>query len=132
MSMTDPIADMLTRIRNAVRVKKPMVDMPHSKMKVSVLEVLKREGFIAGYEVSEPTGRGVIRVTLKYSRLGESIIQVIDRVSKPGLRKYSGVEELAPILKGVGISVISTSQGVLSDRECRKEKVGGEVLCTVY
>jgi small subunit ribosomal protein S8 len=132
MSMTDPIADMLTRIRNAVRVKKAHVDVPYSRIKAGVLDVLEREGFITGYDVSEPTGRGMLRVALKYSRLGESVIQAIQRASKPGLRKYAGADDLEPVLRGVGISVVSTSHGVLSDRECRDKKVGGEVLCTVY
>ena len=132
MSMTDPIADMLTRIRNAVRVSKKSVTMPFSKMKQSVLEVLKREGFIEDYIVSEPTGRGVVRVRLKYSRLGEPVIQQIRRESRPGLRVYRGVKDLAPVLRGIGIAVVSTPKGMLSDRECRREKVGGEVVCKVW
>ena len=132
MSMTDPIADMLTRIRNATRVKKETVDVPFSKMKETVLAVLKREGFVADYKVGEPTGFGIIRVWLKYSRLGEPVIQNIQRVSKPGLRVYRGTGEIDPVLRGIGIAVVSTSRGLLSDRECRKEKVGGEVICTVW
>lgn len=132
MSMTDPIADMLTRIRNATRVKKETVDVPFSKMKETVLAVLKREGFVADYKVGEPTGFGIIRVWLKYSRLGEPVIQDIQRVSKPGLRVYRGAGGIDPVLRGIGIAVVSTSRGLLSDRECRKEKVGGEVICTVW
>ena len=132
MSMTDPIADMLTRIRNAVRMKKAAVDVPFSKAKQAVLDVLQREGFIEGYEISEPTGRGMIRVQLKYSRVGESVIQQIQRTSRPGRRIYQGVEDLDPVLRGIGIAVVSTSRGVLSDRECRTQKVGGEILCKVW
>ena len=133
MSMTDPIADLLTRIRNSVRVHHSSVDVPFSRMKASVLDVLKREGFIAEFKVVDEAGpcRRLIRIYLKYSRLGGSVIQEIRRVSKPGLRVYSNVSDLQPILRGIGIAVVSTSQGVLSDRECRKKHVGGEVLCTV-
>ena len=134
MSMTDPIADMLTRIRNAARVRHGSVDIPFSKLKISVVEVLKREGYIADFKVVEETGRDRrwIRAYLKYSRLGESVIQKIQRVSKPGLRVYRNVSELEPILRGIGIAVVSTPKGVFSDRECRKEHVGGEVLCAVW
>lgn len=133
MSMTDPIADMLTRIRNAVRVQKRTVDIPSSKMKAAVLDVLKREGFVEEFKVVEgPTSAvGLIKVYLKYSRLGDSVIQEIKRVSKPGRRVYRAVSEIEPVLRGIGIAVVSTSRGILSDRECRKARVGGEVLCTV-
>jgi len=133
MSMTDPIADMLTRIRNAVRVHHRSVDIPFSKMKAAVLEVLKREGYIADFRIVDAAGPAhrLVRVYLKYSRLGESVIQEIKRVSKPGLRVYKGASDLKPVLRGIGIAVVSTPQGVLSDRECRREHVGGEVLCTV-
>ena len=134
MSMTDPIADMLTRIRNAVSVHHSTVDMPASKMKVAVLEVLKREGYVGDFKVvtGDRPGHDRIRVYLKYSRLGESVIKEIKRVSKPGLRVYRGAQELKPILRGIGIAIVSTSQGVFSDRECRKEHIGGEVLCTLW
>ena len=134
MSMTDPIADMLTRIRNAVRVHHTTVDMPTSKMKVGVLEVLKREGYVSDFRVvaSDRPGQDIVRVYLKYSRLGESVIKEIKRVSKPGLRVYRAATDLKPILRGIGIAVVSTSRGILSDRECRKEHVGGEVLCTIW
>jgi len=133
MSMTDPIADMLTRIRNATRVRHPSVNMPHSKMKVHVLEVLKREGYVQDFKVVESTQPylNMIKVYLKYSRVGESVIQEIKRVSKPGLRVYRPVEELKPVLRGIGIAIVSTSKGIFSDRECRKAHIGGEVLCTV-
>ena len=132
MSMTDPIADLLTRIRNAVRVHKPVVDVPASRTKAGVLDVLKREGFIEDFKKAEESGFAMIRVYVKYSRLGESVIQEIQRVSKPGRRVYRGVSELEPTLGGIGIAVVSTSKGILSDRECRKERVGGEVLCTIW
>ena len=132
MSMTDPIADMLTRIRNAVAVKKQTVDIPFSKVKEAILAVLKREGFIEDFKVGEASGFGMIRVWLKYARLGKSVIQEIHRASRPGLRLYRGSGELEPVLHGIGIAVVSTSKGILSDRECRKEKVGGEVLCTIW
>jgi small subunit ribosomal protein S8 len=132
MSMTDPIADMLTRIRNAVSVRRKTVDVPLSKMKKAVAEVLKREGYVADYQVSEEGRHGLIRIYLKYSRLGEPVIQQIRRESKPGRRVYREVGEMAPVLRGIGIAVVSTSKGVLSDRECRREKVGGEVICSVW
>ena len=132
MSMTDPIADMLTRIRNAVSVEKATTDVPTSKLKVAVLAVLKREGFIDDFKEVEEGGRGMIRVYLKYSRVGGAVIQDIQRVSRPGLRVYRDVSGLEPVLRGIGIAVVSTSKGVMSDRECRKDGVGGEVLCTVY
>jgi len=132
MSMTDPIADMLTRIRNAVRVNHERVDMPFSKMKEAVADVLKREGFIADYKTAESGRFRMISVWPKYSHLGEPVIQEIHRVSKPGRRVYRGMDDLQSVLGGIGIAIISTSHGVMSDRECRREKVGGEVLCTVW
>jgi len=132
MTMTDPIADMLTRIRNAVRVKQKTVDVPASNLKRGVLEVLKREGFIEDFKEAESGSLKMIRVWLKYSRLGESVIRHVQRESKPGRRVYRAVEELKPVLRGTGIAVVSTSRGVLSDRECRRERVGGEVLCKVW
>jgi len=132
MTMTDPIADMLTRIRNAVRVRKDSVDIPASRMKAGIAAVLKREGFIRDFKVVQDGPRGTIRVFLKYGRQGEPVIQEIQRVSKPGRRVYRGVEEIQPVLRGIGIAVVSTARGILSDRECRKERIGGEVLCTVW
>ncbi len=132
MSMTDPIADMLTRIRNATVVGKRSADIPSSKMKAGIAAVLKREGFISDFKVVEEGVQGIIRVFLKYGRLGEPVIQEIQRVSKPGCRVYRGVSEIEPVLLGTGIAVVSTARGILSDRECRKERVGGEVLCAVW
>ena len=134
MSMTDPIADMLTRIRNAVGARHKTVDIPLSKVKAAIADVLKREGFIEGFHIVEGVaGRpGMICLQLKYSRLGESVIQEIRRVSKPGMRVYRPVSELEPVLRGIGIAVVSTSRGIMSGRECLKQQVGGEVLCTVW
>ena len=131
MVMTDPIADMLTRIRNAVSVGKASVDMPCSKLKVSVAEVLLREGYIEGFEIVERPVQNDLRIRLKYGPRGERIITRIQRVSTPGRRVYAGAGELAPVLRGLGISIISTPKGVLSDREARKAQVGGEVLAEV-
>ncbi|PHS03615.1 MAG: 30S ribosomal protein S8 [Blastopirellula sp.] len=130
--MTDPIADMLTRIRNAVRVEHPNVDMPSSKVKRGVADVLKREGYIWDWEEVESQPVNHIRIELKYGPNGERVIQHIKRISKPGCRVYTKSKELRPILQGLGISVISTSTGVVSDREARQNNVGGEILCEVW
>lgn len=130
--MTDPIADMLTRIRNAVRVERPLVEMPLSKVKRGLAEVLKREGYIWDWEEVEGKPSNQLRVHLKYGPNGERVIRRIRRISKPGCRVYSGAGELRPILGGLGISIISTSRGVISDREARQRKLGGEVLCEVW
>lgn len=129
--MTDPIADMLTRIRNAVAVERPSVDVPLSRVKQGLAEVLKREGYIWDFEVVEASPAKILRIELKYGPNGERVIQRIDRVSKPGRRVYSSSSDLRPVLNGLGISIISTSHGVISDREARHQKVGGEVLCEV-
>ena len=132
--MTDPIADMLTRIRNAVRVEKPFVDIPSSRFKRGIADVLKREGFIWDWkEVEEEKSgpRAVLRLELKYGPNGERVIQSIKRISKPGRRTYTRSKELKPVLGGLGISIISSSRGVISDREARRDNVGGEVLCEV-
>jgi len=130
--MTDPIADMLTRIRNAVRVEKPNVDLPLSKVKRGLAEVLKREGYIWDWEELAQKPASQLRLYLKYGPNGERVIRRIRRISKPGRRVYSGAAELKPILGGLGISIISTSRGVISDREARQRKLGGEVLCEVW
>nr|WP_234824370.1 30S ribosomal protein S8 [Bremerella cremea] len=132
MMMTDPIADMLTRIRNAVRVEHPHVEMPTSKVKRGLADVLKREGYIWDWVETDDHPVKQIRLELKYGPSGERVIQNIKRVSKPGRRIYSKSTDLRPILNGMGISVISTSTGVISDREARQKKVGGEVLCEVW
>ncbi len=132
--MTDPIADMLTRIRNAVAVERPHVDMSISKVKRGVAEVLKREGYIWDYGESEEEAAPVsqLRIELKYGPSGEHVIQHIKRVSKPGRRIYSRAKDLKPVLNGLGIQIISTSRGVVSDREARQRNLGGEVLCEVW
>jgi len=129
--MTDPIADMLTRIRNAVRVEHPTVDIPLSKVKRGVADVLKREGYIWDWEEVEEQPISALRLVLKYPG-GESVIQKIQRVSKPGRRVYNRSKDLRPVLNGLGISIISTSSGVLSDREARSQNIGGEVLCQIW
>jgi small subunit ribosomal protein S8 len=130
--MTDPIADMLTRIRNAVRVERPSVEMPLSKVKRGLAEVLKREGYIWDFEEvpSEPSRQ--LRLHLKYGPNGERVIRHIKRVSKPGRRSYRGADGLRPVLNGLGISIISTCRGVVSDREARQRHLGGEVLCELW
>jgi small subunit ribosomal protein S8 len=130
--MTDSIADMLTRIRNAVRVEKPHVSMPVSKVKRGLAEVLKREGYIWGWQEVESEPVAQLRIELKYGPNGERVIRHLKRVSKPGRRVYSPASSLRPVLNGLGISIISTSRGVISDREARQRNLGGEVLCELW
>ncbi len=130
--MTDPIADMLTRIRNAVRVERQFVEMPASKVKRGVAAVLKREGYIWDWTEEEAEPVNQLRIELKYGPNGERVIQKLKRVSKPGRRRYSKVKDIRPVLNGLGIHVISTSKGVLSDREARSQSIGGEILCEVW
>ncbi|MER3414716.1 MAG: 30S ribosomal protein S8 [Gemmataceae bacterium] len=147
--MTDPIADMLTRIRNAVRIESPIVDIPASRMKVAIAEVLKKEGYIYDYQVGrirydeqglpqlDPVRQPyppqtTLRIILKYGDNGEKVIQHIERVSKPGCRIYRNHKELEPVLDGLGIAIVSTSRGVMSDREAKRRRLGGEVLCRVW
>ncbi len=129
--MTDPIADMLTRIRNANEAGKRSLSMPASKMKVGIAQVLKDEGFITGYRVVEAKPTTTLEVELKFGQDGERVIQDIARISKPGCRVYSKSHQLRPVLRGLGIQVLSTPLGIISDRTARREKVGGEVLCRV-
>jgi len=129
---SDPIADMLTRIRNALRVKKKTVEVPCSGVKKGIATVLKEEGYIEDFDVIEDGKQGVLRIHLKYTTEGEPIINALRRVSKPGRRIYRPVDELPKVLSGLGIAVVSTSRGVLSDRKCRELNVGGELICTVY
>ncbi len=131
MSLTDPIADMLTRIRNGVRSGKTQVGVKASKVCKSIAEVLKQEGYIQGYDVIDDGHQGLIRVTLKYDPEGRPVIQRIDRTSTPGRRVYASADDLPKVLGGMGIVIVSTSKGVMSDRGCRQAHVGGEVLCTV-
>jgi small subunit ribosomal protein S8 len=131
--MTDPIADMLTRIRNAVRIEHAHVNIPQSKVKLGLAEVLKREGYIWDYTEREDERKfKQLVLDLKYGPNGERVIRHIKRISKPGRRVYNGAADLRPVLSGLGISVISTSRGVISDREARQRNLGGEVLCEVW
>ena len=131
MNNQDPIADMLTRIRNANRVGRQKVLIPKSKICLGIAQVLKDEGYINDYDVIDDERQGSIRVTLKYSMAGEKVIHAIDRQSKPGCRVYRGVGDLPNVLNGMGIVVVSTSKGVMSDRKAREANVGGELICTV-
>jgi small subunit ribosomal protein S8 len=147
--MTDPLADMLTRLRNAIRIERPAVDVPMSALKKNVAQVLKEEGFILDYDVglvgrddknqptfaSDPAAVGpgaFLRVFLKYGPEGEKVIRKIDRASKPGRRLYRRATQLRPVLEGLGIAILSTNKGVMSDRRARAERMGGELLCTVW
>ena len=132
MQITDPIADMLTRIRNANSAKHETVDIPASNMKKSIAEILNNEGYIKGYQIIEDGKQGVIRVTLKYGNNKEKVISGLKRVSKPGLRIYAGAEELPRVLKGLGIAIISTSKGVMTDKKARSQNIGGEVLAFIW
>ena len=129
--MTDPIADMLTRIRNANRIESPAVDMPFTKLKQHIAQVLKDEGFIAGYRVEPQKPQSTLVVELKYGEDGAFVVRKIVRVSKPGRRVYSGATGMRPLLRGMGIRVVSTPKGILSDRVARAQKLGGEILCEV-
>ena len=132
MITTDPIADMLTRIRNANSSKHKTVDVPRSNMKLAIAEILFKEGYIKSYEEIEGNAQGIIRITLKYDEKGARVISGIKRISKPGLRIYASCEELPQVLNGLGIALISTSKGVKTDKEARKEGIGGEVLAYVW
>lgn len=132
MSMTDPIADLLTRIRNASKEKHEKVEIPASRLKANVVRVLKEEGYIKNFRLMREEGRPVIKVYLKYTDEGESVIQGIRRISRPGLRRYSGYETMPRPLGGAGIAIVSTSKGVITGHKARTQKVGGEVLCEVW
>ena len=132
MQITDPIADMLTRIRNANSAKHATVDVPASKLKKANAQILLEEGYIKSYEVVEGDTQGIIRITLKYLPSKEKVITGLRRVSKPGLRVYAGAEELPQVLRGLGIAIISTSKGVMTDKKARQAHVGGEVLAFVW
>ena len=132
MQITDPIADMLTRIRNAGMARHETVDVPASKMKTAIAEVLLKEGYIKAFQIVDDGTQGVIRITLKYLPGKVRAIQGLKRVSKPGLRVYSGADEMPRVLKGLGIAIVSTSKGIMTDKEARKAHVGGEVLAFVW
>ncbi len=132
MTMTDPIADMLTRIRNANTVGHKTVEIPASKMKKAIAEILKEEGYIEDFEVIEDDKQGIIKVTMKYGANREKVISGIKKISKPGLKVYAKANEVPKVLGGLGIAIISTSKGIVSDKEARKLGVGGEVICYVW
>lgn len=132
MTMTDPIADMLTRVRNANSVKHETVDVPASNIKKEIARILLEEGFIRGYDVIEDGKQGIIRIQLKYGQEGERVISGLKRISKPGMRIYANSEEIPKVLSGLGIAIISTSNGIFTDKQARQNKVGGEVICYVW
>lgn len=132
MVMTDPVADMLTRIRNANAVRHEKLELPGSKMKQDIADILKREGFVRDYEFIEDNKQGILRIFLKYGKHDEHVITGIKRISKPGLRVYAKADEVPRVLNGLGIAIVSTSKGVLSDKEARSQAVGGEVLAYVW
>jgi small subunit ribosomal protein S8 len=132
MSMTDPIADMLTRIRNALTAGKEKVDVPASAVKEGIARILRDEGFIINYRMIEDSKQGIIRITLKYSDSETPAIENLQRISRPGRRVYVGTNEIPRVLNGLGIAILSTSRGILTDRDSRSQKVGGEVLCYVW
>jgi small subunit ribosomal protein S8 len=132
MSMTDPIADYLTRIRNATMVRHNKVDVPASNMAKSLTKILMDEGYIQNFTPIEDSKQGILRIYLKYGDNKKSAISGLDRLSTPGLRRYTRVEKIPKVLNGMGIAILSTSKGILTDKQARKEKVGGELICTVW
>ena len=132
MQITDPVADMLTRIRNANSAKHDSVDVPASKLKKAIAEILLEEGFIKSFQIVDDGTQGIIRIALKYNAGKQKVISGLRRVSKPGLRVYAGADELPKVLKGLGIAIISTSKGIMTDKKAREQHVGGEVLCFVW
>ena len=132
MSMSDPLADMLTRIRNGVMAKFDSVEMPTSKTKVNIAKVLQDEGYVTGYHVQETGPQGTLIIDLKYGSDDQSVISGIKRISKPGLRKYARVGEIPKVLNGLGIAILSSSKGVITDKTARASNVGGEILCEVW
>ena len=132
MPVTDPIADMLTRIRNALGAKHEVIDMPASKMKKAIAGILLKEGFIKGYEYKDEGPQGVIRITLKYGKKNESIINGLKKISKPGLRVYAKKDDVPKVLGGLGVAIISTSKGIMSDKDARENGVGGEVIAYIW
>ena len=132
MQISDVIADMLTRIRNANNAKHETVDVPASNLKKAIADILKEEGYIAGYQIVEDGKQGVIRITLKYGRGKQRVIQGLRRISKPGLRIYSNCEDMPKVMNGLGIAIVSTSKGIMTDKKARELNVGGEVLAFVW
>lgn len=132
MSLTDPVADLLTRIRNAVRAHHAKVDVPSSKLKLEIVRILQSEGFVGEYKVNQEQGRPTLQVLLKYGPNDQPVISNLRRISQPGCRVYVGTHEIRPVLGGMGISILSTPRGVMTGREARKQRVGGELLCEVW
>jgi len=130
--MTDPIADMLTRIKNALRAKKEEVDIPSSNLKLRIAEILKEEGYIKDFKLIQDAKQGIIRVFLKYDEYGEPLISGLKRVSKPGRRIYVSKDQIPRVMRGLGVAILTTSKGIMTDREARKMGVGGEVICYVW
>ncbi len=129
--LTDPIADMLTRIRNAIMIKAEKVDVPASRMKLEIAKIMKEGGFIRGYKIIKDKRQGTLRISLKYAD-GQSAINGLKRVSKPGRRVYVGVDKIPVVMGGVGMAILSTPKGILSDKKCRENRVGGELLCYIW
>ena len=132
MSMSDPLADMLTRIRNAGMVRYETVDVPMSNLKVGVAKVLREEGYIKDYQIVEDDKQGILRITLKYGPNNEKVISGLRRVSKPGLRQYVKADDIPKVMSGLGISILSTSKGIITDRDARRQNIGGEILCEAW
>lgn len=132
MSFTDPVADFLTRIRNSIRARHQKLEVPASKLKVEIARILKEEGYIASYKASEENGRAILRVYLKYDANNEAAIRDLSRVSRPGCRVYVSHESIRRVQGGMGISILTTPRGVMTGREARRQKVGGEILCEVW
>jgi small subunit ribosomal protein S8 len=130
--LTDPIADMLTRIRNAALIKAEKVDIPASRMKLDIAKILKEEGFIRAYKILKDKKQGILRITLKYTPDNQPLITGLKRISKPGRRVYANTDKVPMVMGGVGISILTTSKGILTGKACRREKIGGEVLCHIW
>ncbi len=130
--MTDPIADMLTRIRNSVLIKAEKVDIPASRLKVEIAKIMKEEGFIKSYKIIKDKKQGILRVTLKYTQDNRPIVEGLKRISKPGRRVYVGKDEVPSVVGGMGIAIVTTPKGIVTDKTCRREGVGGEVLCYIW
>lgn len=132
MTMTDPIADMLTRIRNAQMAEHKDVNIPHTRINSDILEILMKEGFFASFEKTEIENRPYFNVKLKYDKFGDPVIHKIEKISKPGLRKYIGYKDLRPVMGGMGLAILSTNKGIMTDKDARREKVGGEIICKIW
>ncbi len=132
MSLNDPIADMLTRIRNANAIGNPSVEMPSSKIKIGIAEVMKREGFISDFQVVESKPANLLKIFLKYGPRKEKVLRHVERVSKCGSRVFTSVEDMQPVIKGMGIMILTTNKGLLSDREAKQLRVGGEIICRMW